>query len=147
MIQAWLEARIIPEPNSGCWLWLGALTGEYGSALDPITRKIDRPHRIAYRHLRGNIVHGLCVCHHCDVPACCNPQHLFLGTKKENTADCVAKRRRARQDGIHNGNVKLTADDVVAIRRMSGTQQNIAGKFGVSQVLISKILHGRLWGK
>lgn len=85
-------------PNGDCWLWTGALfrptrtsTGGYGHL--SIGRKDLLAHRVAYELMKGDIPDGLVVMHRCDVRACCNPDHLSVGTKADNTADMMAKGR------------------------------------------------------
>jgi len=142
----WLEERVIPEPNSGCWIWLKATdTAGYGMAKDYRTSRNDKAHRLVYRHLIGEIPHGICVCHHCDNRLCCNPDHLFLGTKRDNANDRDRKGRCKRNDGLFNGRHKLTPEEVLEIRLMPGSQQSIADRYGVSQVAISKIKLGKHW--
>jgi hypothetical protein len=80
---------LIPEPNSGCWLFDGATTGGgYGRH-----SKRKYAHRIAYEKWVGPIPDGMLVCHKCDVKLCCNPDHLFLGTDEDNIMDCIKKGR------------------------------------------------------
>jgi len=78
----------------GCWLFTGHLDrngyGRYGGG-----PRRTHTHRLTYRLCVGPIPHGLFVCHRCDVPACCNPQHLFIGTQKDNIQDAVHKGRMA----------------------------------------------------
>jgi hypothetical protein len=82
-----------------------------------------------------------------------NPNHLFLGSTADNVADCVSKGRQARGDklahpranGEKNGNSRLTAEQVNAIRSDERPQRTIASQFGVSQALISKIKRGEMW--
>jgi ribosome-binding protein aMBF1 (putative translation factor) len=89
------------------------------------------------------------VCHKCDNPKCCNPEHLFLGTKKENTKDMCDKGRNFRARGELCGASKLTNSDVLYIRaefsaqRM--TQKDLAQKFNIHQSAISRIVHGKRW--
>lgn len=96
--KTYIEDRSIPEPNSGCWLWLGSLRGGsnvygyVGLAAAPHTVA----HRLSYEAFKGAIPAGLCVCHRCDQPSCVNPDHLWLGTYRDNTRDMIAKRR-----GLH----------------------------------------------
>ena len=81
----------IPEPNTGCLLWLGHSYDRYGNF--KIKGKGVRAHRYAYELTYGPIPTGLCVLHGCDTPLCVNPEHLFLGTQKENAMDREAKGR------------------------------------------------------
>ena len=75
----------IPEPNTGCWLWLGFISPDgYGTRL---------AHRRAWELARGPIPDGMLVCHRCDVRHCVNPDHLFLGTHLDNMRDMIRKGR------------------------------------------------------
>lgn len=91
--------EIIPE--SGCWIWkLGLDQKGYGIVNIPGQRKTVRAHRASYREFKGNIVGGLHVLHNCDVPCCCNPAHLRLGTNLENMQDkCSKGRHRNKYTG------------------------------------------------
>lgn len=90
-----LRARLLVTP-SGCWEWQGSRhpTGYGRIALSHSTS--DRTHRVAYRLWVGPIADGLFVCHACDNPPCCNPEHLFLGTSRENTLDASQKGRLSK---------------------------------------------------
>ncbi|MGD4429391.1 HNH endonuclease signature motif containing protein, partial [Xanthomonas citri pv. citri] len=91
-MSAWAEARSIPVPESGCWLWLGAEKGNgYGNVKEG--RRNTTAHRRSWEEHNGPIPKGMHVCHKCDTRPCINPDHLFLGTRKQNMADCVAKDR------------------------------------------------------
>ena len=92
-----LEERFrakLKEISSGCIEWRGGKTKTgYGVIGAPKTGKNMMTHRVAWEFENGPIPDGMCVLHKCDNPSCCNPDHLFLGTLKENSGDMVRKQR------------------------------------------------------
>jgi hypothetical protein len=136
------EAAYIPEPNSGCWLWLGPQTrGGYGAI------RVDhvgfRAHRYSFQIHKGPIPDGLIVRHQCDTPECVNPDHLHLGTIADNAADAVARNRMPR--GERCVRAKLTESAVASIRADRRVYTAIAAEHGVSPALVCLIKQGKLW--
>lgn len=103
-------------------------------------------HRFAYELLVGLIPEGLFVCHRCDNPPCCNPEHLFPGTAADNIADMLKKNRWAPAVGEAQGCAKLTTHDVVAIRCAQNISQSVLAKYyGVGQATVSRIRTRKAW--
>jgi hypothetical protein len=133
-----------------CWEWQGCLTGAgYGQIRDG--GKALYAHRISWELSNGKIPDGLCVCHKCDNPKCCNPGHLFLGTTKDNTRDMLRKGRGSPPPlhiGEGNPNHKLTKKDVEEIRekRSLGITTYALGKeYGVTAANISQVAKNHTW--
>lgn len=90
-----LVAHSVPEPNSGCLLWLGKVHKTSGYAQVWLNGRHRNAHRVAYEVAKGPVPEGMMVCHHCDNPACIEPAHLYAGTAQTNHDDMV-RRSRAR---------------------------------------------------
>lgn len=87
----------VPEPNTGCWLWLGKANKRDQCGYVQYGKKSVRVPRVAWMLTHGPIPDGLYVCHKCDVPLCINPGHLFLGTHQDNMRDMAKKGRQKFQ--------------------------------------------------
>lgn len=124
-LQRRIEAFSIPEPNSGCWIWIGCQSKGYGYLRQGGKMKIaSRMSYAAFRCDPGDAQ----VLHRCDFPPCVNPDHLFLGTIQNNMDDRELKGRTWK---------KLSNDDVAAIRSSTEKGIDLAIKYGVSGALIS----------
>lgn len=128
--------------EAGCWEWRGfcAQPGGYGRVGYKLA------HRVSYELHRGPIPEGHFVCHRCDNPPCINPDHLFLGTPAENTADAVSKKRMAW--GERAGAAKLTAGAVREIRALhaeGARPTQLAARYGVTHSAINFIIRRRTW--
>lgn len=139
--------KYIPEPNSGCWIWLGGTRANSGGLLYARHSRNDgssiNGHRFAWEIHHGKIPESLNVCHHCDNTLCVNPDHLFIGTQKDNMQDCVAKGRTNKRRGEEKGTLaKLTNEQAEAIRNSWKSQSELAREFGVTQPTISRIKNG-----
>lgn len=81
-----------PEPNTGCWLWTGAVDGGGYGVIGIGSRNV-KAHRAHYEMAVCKISVGKVLLHTCDNPGCVNPKHLVEGTQKDNVADMIAKGR------------------------------------------------------
>lgn len=127
------EECFVPVPESGCWIWL-ARVDDNGYGRFFLERRI-RAHQASWMLYRGPI-DNLCVLHKCDIPACVNPDHLYLGTRGNNAKDRVARGR---------SHAKLTESDVVAIRRSKLSLIEIAMEYGICYQHASAVKNGISW--
>jgi hypothetical protein len=138
--RAYFLDRSVPEPNSGCWLWLGSVNANgYGKIGGKLA------HRMAWAAHNGPVPDGLNVLHSCDVRCCINPAHLFLGTQPENVADCIAKDRHAY--GQRSGRARITPDIAHAIYSADGAYSAVAAEFRTTAKTVEAIKRGETWAR
>jgi len=138
-------SRTTPEPNTGCWLWTGK-GGRYGQ----VSVK-DRPilaHRRAWEFAMGPIPKGAYICHRCDVPGCVNPDHLFLGTAKQNSEDMSRKGRAIHGERHHNAKLTEAVVAVVKLERNRGVSYSeLSRRLGISRSALRSAVNGNTWRK
>lgn len=127
------------DRTGDCWPWTGCKNwAGYGKV--GVENQLKGTHRVAWELTNGPIPDGLHVCHRCDNPPCCNPDHLFLGTRSDNMRDAREKGRIAGQ--------KLTRADVDVIRAeyAGGISMAAIGRArNVTRRSIANVIHGRTW--
>lgn len=136
--------------GSRCWEWTANIPPTSGYGLVKLNKKERLVHRVAYEITFGEIGDDLLVLHHCDNRPCVNPDHLFLGTQKDNVADMMQKGRKPL--GEEHANSKLSAAQVFEIRKRyrrfgigGDTTVTLAKEFGVSAKTISNIVNRKKW--
>lgn len=160
-----IEDRLWPkvDKSGDCWIWTGARDPNGYGRINHKTLLYGcrLVHRIAWEITNGPIPGNLFVCHRCDNPSCCNPDHLFLGTQFDNMRDAAMKGRAASGDrsgarthperisrGSAVGTSKLSAPQVLIIRSLheSGmNNQQIAKRFNITPSNVSAIVRRRSW--
>lgn len=134
------------DQSGECWIWTARKTPQgYGRFSLYGVNKL--AHRVAFELFKGPIG-GLQVLHRCDNPSCANPDHLWLGTNADNMADKVVKGRTPDFAGSRNPHSKLSAEDVLEIRRqfMSGVgRAELAKRYGVCTPYINQIATKKVW--
>ncbi|HXJ61904.1 MAG TPA: HNH endonuclease signature motif containing protein [Verrucomicrobiae bacterium] len=125
------------EVSDDCWLWTSDRK-DTGYGQFHYLGKTSRAHRVAWILSYGDIPPGLNVLHTCDNPPCVRPDHLFLGTTKDNIEDKVTKGRAW-------GGRRLAWEDVCIIRASGSSAVDVAEEFSVSRSLVSMIRTGRIW--
>lgn len=138
-------SKVIILTSKDCWEWAGCLVG-FGYGQVTIRRIQYGTHRIAYFLCNKQDPGDQLVCHRCDNPKCCNPNHLWLGTEAENIQDRNTKGRNAK--GIKHARAKLTEQQVRQIRNQYATgigQRALGRKYDVTHATIQGIIHRRTW--
>lgn len=136
------------EKGPGCWLWVAKSCDQDGYGLFKASGKMLRAHRLAFELSRGAPPGKALVCHHCDNVKCVRPDHLFLGTAKDNFHDCLRKGRYSPK-GEGNAAAKVTSADADRIRALYAlgtfSQEGLGRIFGVHQTAVSAIVRGKTW--
>ncbi len=140
MMMTLFPNKVMPVPHSGCWVWMGAPDHHgYGRA-----RHEGREwyaHRLSY-HLARGLPEDMCVLHKCDVRSCVNPDHLFLGTRPDNSRDMVAKDRQGKGEGSGS---KLTETIVRQIRADTRFARIAAPFYGIAPSHVTRIRNRQSW--
>lgn len=125
--------------DSGCWEW-DLKIRENGYARVTFKRQSWYAHRLSYFSFKGVINKGMDVCHSCDNRKCVNPEHLFLGTRKDNMEDAVSKGRQAK--GFSLPQTKLSESDkleILNLIRQGYKYPMIAKKYMVTRHTVGRI--------
>lgn len=127
-----------------CWNWCGAIHRD-GYGICQINYKQLRVHRIAYMLSHNENIDDKVICHHCDNPLCCNPEHLFSGTVNDNVQDKIRKGRARYSRGFDMPQSKLSEEQKNEIREIfkkgNISKKEIAKIYGVSRPNISYIVN------
>ena len=143
-VAEWVEENSIPEPNSGCLLWLGTIsTKGYARITQNGKQRIGS--RVVYEDAHGPLPDDILVCHKCDVRICLELTHLFPGTAGANTQDMLAKGRHWTTHGTLRSNAVLRDEDVTRILSDTRSTNAVAREFGVDKGTVSKIRRGINW--
>lgn len=132
----------VDRKGEGCWEWGGG-TSDSGYGYGHLHNRPMSAHVVAWTLTNGPVPKGLFVCHSCDNPPCVRPDHLFLGTPSDNSADMVAKGRARSPRGTARG--KLTAEQVTSLRRRYAeggvSTHQLAADVGVSAMVIWRVVN------
>jgi hypothetical protein len=131
--------------TEGCWLWKGKpKPGGYGQIR--VDGRTYGAHVFSWMIHHGAVPRGYVICHKCDVRLCVNPEHLFIGTYKDNEADKIAKKRHSF--GVSRPLHRLDDDRVMEIKRLLReglSQRKIGSLYGVSHTTVGYINRGKTW--
>lgn len=142
-----LKRNLKPNEN-GCLEWMGdRYKRGYGRIREGgSSHRSLYTHRVAWISANGEIPDGMYVCHKCDNRLCCNPDHLFLGTPADNSADMVAKGRSARGESAPGA--FLTEADIRRIRQLRSEgllYTQISDRTGVDHRYVGAICRRTAW--
>lgn len=140
-----------------CWIWEKSTVGEgpkfrYGDIRIGLkslkTQRNARAHRLSYEVFKGEIPKGLFVLHKCDNTRCINPDHLFLGTQKDNMQDMNNKNRRNDAIGSKHPTAKLSEKQVLEIRELHKKgilTSKLAKLFNTPYMTIASVIKRKSW--
>jgi hypothetical protein len=117
-----------------CWIYTGSRSGD-GYGVIGIGKKSFRVHRVMFEEYVRTLVDKEIVCHTCDTPLCCNPEHLFAGSHSDNAIDRENKGRANRPFGEKHGNSKISnaqRNEIIARRKSGETLKSIASDYGIA---------------
>lgn len=147
-------SKVDRRGQNECWPWLAAVRRKdegYGAFW--FQGRHVPASRMAFTLKYGAPQDGAEICHRCDNPQCCNPAHLFAGTRQQNNADKVQKRRHVRGSRINTA--VLQEDDVREIRRIAAElkeqrgkywgAKEVAERYGVTPEHLRAIVRGESW--
>lgn len=137
--------HIIKGSEGDCWPCICKGQDRQGHKLFGVLGKKYYAHRLVYELEKGEIPEGMLIMHLCNNPSCCNPKHLELGTKSQNTKQAYAHNPNLRiaRLGHNNGRSKLTAEQITDIRASSDSHESAALRHHVSPSTISRIRDGK----
>ena len=144
----WEKVAVSTEDK--CWEWTSAFTTRnYGFFWVGGKKRSEYAHRMSYMLAKGEIPDGMVVMHACDNTRCVNPNHLSIGTFKDNSQDSVKKKRAActKQDGNRNPSAKFRETTVQRLRIVGGCvpQKTLAAATGMTRENVGQILRSDTW--
>jgi len=143
------DERYVIVPECGCWIWTGALTyhpsHRYGNL--PVSKSFNyKAHRYSVERFHGvKLSKKDFVCHKCDVSECVNPDHLYVGTPRDNARDRDARGRHVAFKGERHPMVKLTESQAIEIYQAEGNHRKIAERYNIARPTVTAIKNDKLW--
>jgi hypothetical protein len=132
-----------------CWPWKGARTWQGYGKIAPLNGHYYITRVMWELKNKRDFPSDLFALHTCDNPPCCNPWHLYAGTKAQNALDAKERGRVFKGKGTLNGRALLTARQVNGIRFLYAcgdyTLKELAEKYGVSKSTIHHIVIYMIW--